>query len=1108
MAGLRRLDPQLAGLYELGRKLVNEIEQPGNAHAVAYLGRELSRGVIRCRLRDQGIEESRQNATRPGGAADGERNRRRIAAALQLPEDDPRVTAWFRMPARFAKWQKYRYGGPSPDEVRDDFEQLSQMLFGLVAPYFAAEAELDALLEVDVPAAEHARLLRDLQLRAAHRRYFFERLKDPRWVVHLSNEGFFTNPPGRQVHDDGTWSACWWPEGDYLARVAPNMPADVTRVLVALPLSNDNPDVWNSVAKAASQLPADLAVRVVPAMTSALKSVPGVNHWSDSVVGLIEHLAPSESSEIFDLADHLLFIAGTNAVDPEDAAYRHTTDWVIPRIGGDDWHRLVDRLVAALESTNPERTLSLLLAKIGRVQALADTLRTESGPLPSNVEMHLRESLSRDNDHRPETNTLRALGRSTVDVARRLAANGPEEATSVIALVEEREGRFFASLRYRVLAAAGHFLTERLDQFLQSEEARNPGYPAAGVAAVLRGQFRNAPERARKAYADAVAEGPDRDELRARLEEWSGQEVTDDEVERRVRGWQRRILTFFRDDIPQEFQHLASELDVASVTPSWRDQQMAEQGSYSEAGFGYVGGEETQDLAGWAVEEVVEFLRKGGAAGYIALEKYAKDQPSDGVDLLAGCAAGTVAPGAVDGVLSGLAEAVKSGAQLDWSVVLRNLRQIIGQTAALEAPSAAVVTEWRRAVDYGARLIRQGCAEDAIAAQYAREVWDALEHAVTLDTVWSEPIRDQITDLDGVLSAVLNDAAGTIASAAIAAGLWQYRSCFQRGQAPSEEQNATARALVQRRLVPVLNGLVNVAGPNHPIPKAVIGERLPWLYLLAPEWVDESTDRLLRGGLEDPVANPAWTAYIIRNGLYDAVFHALRPWYVEAASSAAMWKAKLGRVVQRPREVTKAFAGHLVTAFLRGWIQRGDDDRLFETAYANLSPSDWAYAYFRIFRDFRDGNGPVPAAIVRRLIALWEWRVSELTRQPRMEATVEEAKGLSRFLYTPHIPADALVRLGPRTARLAEGRVMLDWGRLLELAHSDPEGAFEVADAVLDGTLRARHGYVPVDEVKPVLGLVLRTAEAEVRERVRGLIDRLGERGYRDFRDLVDDDGR
>ena len=1106
VAGLRRLDPQLAGLYELGWKLVNEIEKPGYAHSVAYVARELSRGVIRCRLRDEGIETLVQNAAKEGCAADGERNRHTIAAALQLPEDDPRVTQWLQMPTRFAKWEKYRYGGPSPDDVREAFEQFSQMLFGLVAPYYATEARLDSLLSVEAPTSEHARRLRDLQLRPAQRRHFFGHLKDPQWLKHLAHQGFFAKPPGREVHDDGSWSPRPWPEGDYLIRIASEAPAEVVNVLAQVPSTNDNPEVWNSVAKAASQLPADFAVRVVPALTSALESVPGLSRWSDSVVELIEYLAESGSSEAFALADHLLFIAGAATADVTDTAFRNRTDWVFPRLGGQDWRGKVDRVVAALEGTNPERTLCLLLSKVSRVQDLVDTLPTgPEYPLPPRVKTSLEDSLTQERRNHLDADTVTILGRSTVGVARRLATTSREAAAGAFALLKQKDGRFFAHLRCHVLRFAGHFLPSQLDQFLLSEEIRNPGYPATEVAALLRAQFRNASAPARRAYAAAVEVGPDRDELRAGLA-WSHETVTDADVEHQLRRRQQRILTFFRGDVPQELHDLVSQLGLEGVTPSRRDQQMAEQGVYSESGVREFELDTVHSLTGRVVEEVAEILREDGSAGFIALQEYAKEQPTDGVRILAKCADGDVALGNIDGVLFGLADAVKAGAELDWALVLHSQFRVIRQVGAQEAPGAARLAQWRRVWDYGARLIHRGCVEDAIPPEYAREVWDALEDSTRLPTVWLGSARDQTKNLDGVLSDALNDGAGTVASAVIAAGLWQYRSCLQGRETSSEEEKAAARALVQRRLVPVLDALLNVGGPNRAVPRAVIGQSLPWLFLLVPEWLDRHTDRLLDGGLEDPLAHPGWTAYIIRDALYGAVFEALRPWYLRAANNAAIWKSKLERVAQRPRNVTKRFARHLVTAFLRGWIRRGDDDELLEIAYANLSSSDWSYAYFRVSRAFRATDGPVPSAVIERLVELWEWRNSEMTHQRGTEATTEEAKGLSRFLSTPHIPAEAVVRFGPATARRAEGGVRLDWGELLELARSNPEGAFEIADAVLGGTLRARYGYVPVDDVKPLLAFVLQTAEAEVQERVRGLIDRLGEHSYRDFKDLLHDE--
>lgn len=1111
-AGLRRLDPQLAGLYELGRELVNEIEKPGYAHAVAYVARELSRGVIRCRLRDEGIDTSAQNGAEAESAVDGEGDQQRgqgdqqrIAAALQLTVDDPRVTQWKQMPGRFAAWEKYRYGGPPPDDVREAFEQFSQMLFGLAAPYYATEAELDDLLAVDVPTSEDAKRLQDLQLRPAQRRHFFDRLKDPRWVKHLANQGFFANPPGRQVYD-GSWSPRPWPEGDYLIRIASEAPAAVVGVLVTVPLTNDNPEVWNSVAKAASHLPANLAVRVAPLMTSALESVSGLTLWSDSVVGLIEHLAAAGSSEAFVLADHLLLIAGEIPAEKTDAAFRNRTDWVVPRLGGQHWEGAVDRVVTALEATDPQRTLRLLVSKMGRIQELVDAIPTGSEFLiPPRVKTSLEDSFDREGRNRRDVATVTMLGRSTVGVARRLATTGREEAADVVALLKERDGRFFARLRCHVLGVAGHFLPGQLDQFLLSKEARNPGYPATEVAALLRAQFRNASAAARRAYAAGVEVGPDRDELRAGLEAWSQETVTDADVEDQLRQWQQRILTFFRGDVPQEFHDLLSQLALEGVTPSRRDHQLAEHGVYSESEMGEYGRDTVHSLTGRAVEEVVDILGEHGTADYIALRDYAREQPTDGVRILAKCADGDVPPGTIEGVLIGLADAVEAGSELDWALVLQSLLRVIRQIGAQEVPGATRLARWRRVWDNTARLIDQGCVKDGIPPELARKVWDALEDATTLPAVWLGPIRDPTRTFDRVLSTALNDGAGTVASAAIAAGLWQYRFCLPSGETSSEEDKATAREHVQERLVPILDALLDVGGPYKPVPRALIGQRLPWLFLLVPEWLDRNTDRLLGGGLEDPVAQPAWTAYISRDALYGSVFDALRPWYVRAASDAAIWRSKLETVAQRPSEITKRLAAQLVTAFLRGWIQRGDDDGLLEIAYTNLSPSDWSYGYFRIFRDFRDADQPVSTAVIERLVELWEWRISEITQQPRTADTMEEADGLSQLLSTPQIPAEAVVRLGPDTARHAGGRVWLDWEKLLELAQSDPEGAFEIADAVLGGTLRARHGYVPVDDVKPLLGFVLQTAKAEIQERARGLIHRLGERGYRDFKDLLED---
>ena len=277
---LRLMDPQLADLYEHGLRLLRQKSRLGDICLLAHCGRELSRGVLRLLLDDEELEVFSQELY--------QEHRPRIARALGLPDSDPRVDGWFKLHSVFAGAAHWRPGGPSGeavDAVRDAFERFSSLLYGRVAPYFSTESELDSLLAVDLPTAAHTRQLRHLQLRLAQRNYFFGRLKNPAWVEHLADSGFFSSPPVRQVNPDQSWRARAWPEGNYLVEVAAGATAAVASVLETVPLSNDNPLVWDIVARAARRLPPDLAVRVVPSLASALKTLP-TELFSASVVDL------------------------------------------------------------------------------------------------------------------------------------------------------------------------------------------------------------------------------------------------------------------------------------------------------------------------------------------------------------------------------------------------------------------------------------------------------------------------------------------------------------------------------------------------------------------------------------------------------------------------------------------------------------------------------------------------------------------------------------------------------------------------------------------------------------------------------------------------------
>lgn len=103
------------------------------------------------------------------------------------------------------------------------------------------------------------------------RRAFYEGLKNPLWLEPLKNEGVFQSPPPRVTMDDGSTGDPYWPEIEYVVRVASQAPAVAIDILLGLKES-DNAWVRRALFAIGAAVPASEAARLKPVLKAWVAS--------------------------------------------------------------------------------------------------------------------------------------------------------------------------------------------------------------------------------------------------------------------------------------------------------------------------------------------------------------------------------------------------------------------------------------------------------------------------------------------------------------------------------------------------------------------------------------------------------------------------------------------------------------------------------------------------------------------------------------------------------------------------------------------------------------------------------------------------------------------
>lgn len=143
------------------------------------------------------------------------------------------------------------------------------------------------------------------------RRAFYEGLKNPFWLEPLRKEGAFLNPPPRITMDDGSTGDPYWPEIEYVVRVANQAPHVAVDILLGLK-DSDNAWVRRALFAIGAAVPASEAARLKPVLKAWVESGFGWRTDPREMVDFAVNLIAGGERKTGEWVANALFRPGAN----------------------------------------------------------------------------------------------------------------------------------------------------------------------------------------------------------------------------------------------------------------------------------------------------------------------------------------------------------------------------------------------------------------------------------------------------------------------------------------------------------------------------------------------------------------------------------------------------------------------------------------------------------------------------------------------------------------------------------------------------------------------------------------------------------------------------
>jgi hypothetical protein len=940
----------------------------------------------------------------------------------------------------------------------------------------------------------------------ALRNYFFNRLESPEWLQLLNERGFFAAPP-QPVRDDtkGTITFPRWPESRYLARMAGRAPETVLEVALQIP-DTENISVHEDLADAALSMPANFAAVLA---AKEARWIEQQNHLigllPNKLGELITHLAEGGMFDVaLDLTRRLLIVLpDPKASDEDDDSIWKLTPEPVARIDQWDYEVILKKNMPSLVAVAREQALRLLCELLESAITLSQ--RQSETERQEDYSYIWRRGI----EHTSQSGLKDLLVSAVRDAAQQIVTIDAAQVPAIIGILESHRWLVFKRLALHLLRFspdyAGELITEHL---IDKTIFDQPGLWHEYIL-LAKDHFSYLTSDQQNQILSWIDAGKDREIVKAQHERWDGEQLSDEAADLRVKYWKLSRLKPLYEVLPDEWRRRYDDWAEEVGEPEHADYITPP----VQVHMGFGSPKTSEDLRSMSVEDIASFLQTWKRATDDPLSPSPEGLGRELTTLVASepnrfaTEAGRfkgLDPIYTRFFISGIRDAVKLKKVFLWSPVISLCQWVMSQPRELPTTEKRHNDEdnnWGDARSAIAELLSSGfeSSEAEIPFDLRSEAWGVLR----LLTEDPEPTPEYEERYGGLnmdpMTLSINTTRGEAMHAVVRYALWVQRHIKEATDgAESAAQGFDEMPEVREVLDSHLDPSHDPSLAIH----AVYGLWVPWLITIDSVWVNQHltdifpVDERLRN-----LRNAAWETYIVYNGPYNNIFEVLRDEYGHAVERIGEASASENRAPERPEN---RLAEHLMIFYGRGIISLDSPQDLLARFYEKAPDKIRAHALWLVGRDFRELEA-VPHEVLDRFQVLWQHRFDTIRTSPRLESHTAELKAFG-WLFSSMKFDDTWAIVQLRDALKLSGwadhhYMVVEY--LATLSNKHPALAIECLDLMVEGDKEGwginRWGNYP----RTILVNARQSANENAQEIAVNLINRLGARGYLEYRNLL-----